>query len=364
MSTPQPAAGIPRNVLETAARWFVQVQTETGTAQSFIGWQQWLAACPDHRRAYEQIEDAALGARALPPTALRLPTDVDMTKDAYDGSQSIADWRRAQTTRALGARAGRARRWPVRAGFSIAACTAAALVIGIWHLAREDATPDVRNEMYRTTHGQRQTIDLPDGSTVTLDADSTLQVQYGERIRQLQLQRGEAYIQVAKDAQRRFAVNAGSTQIVALGTAFNIRLSENRIVVAVTDGKVKVTVAAMHTTSSMQLVAEVSAGEAVFYSDSGRLQAMPSTEAALATSWLHGRRQYRNEPLRYVLADIDRYIGRRIEVADEAAGELKFTGSLNLHNSAAWLRGLNVALPVRITELEDGGLSVSLNSSR
>src|SRR5690606_24811567 len=138
--------------------------------------------------------------------------------------------------------------------------------------------------------------------------------------RTLRLRRGEAYFEVAREAHRPFKVDAGPTQVLALGTAFNIRLSQNRTVVAVTEGKVEVTAAPQlsaqgpRTPGTLRLAAQVSAGEAVSYSDNGNLHAMPAAEAALATGWLEGRRQYRNEPLRYVLADVDRYTGQRIEI--------------------------------------------------
>ena len=111
--------------------------------------------------------------------------------------------------------------------------------------------------------------------------------------------------------------------------------------------------------STPRLTAQLAAGEAVSFLDDGNLHALPAAEASLATGWLGGRRQYRNEPLRYVLADIDRYTGGRIEIADEATGDLKFTGTLSLENRAAWLRGLSVALPVTVTTDVDGSMSVA-----
>jgi transmembrane sensor len=115
--------------------------------------------------------------------------------------------------------------------------------------------------------------------------------------------------------------------------------------------------------SLVQLVAQVEAGQAVAYAGDGGLQTLPAAEASLATSWLGGRRQYRNEPLQYVLADVDRYTGRRIEVADAETGALKFTGTLNLENSDAWLKGLSIALPVTVTQKADGTLLVSLEAT-
>src|SRR5262249_46468625 len=154
--------------------------------------------------------------------------------------------------------------------------------------------------------------------------------------RALTLLRGEAFFQVAKNRAWPFIVRAGTTQVTAVGTAFNVRMSDNRTVVAVTEGRVEVATApkpsalpTAHAPAAPRLTAQVSAGEAISYVDDGNLQVLPSAEAPLATAWLNGRRQYRNEPLRYVLADVDRYTGKKIEVAG-AAGELRFTGTLNL----------------------------------
>ena len=84
-----------------------------------------------------------------------------------------------------------------------------------------------------------------------------------------------------------------------------------------------------------------------------------ASDLRLATSWLEGRRQYRDEPLGYVLADIARFTGRQIDVSPEA-GALRFTGTLSLPDSAAWLDGLAVALPVTVQQGADRRVIVQL----
>jgi transmembrane sensor len=218
---------------------------------------------------------------------------------------------------------------------------------------------------YRTLPGERRTVELREGSRVTLDANSVLTVRLGRDERALTLERGEAFFQVAKDASRPFVVRAGTTRVKALGTAFNVRMSGDRTVVAVTEGEVEfvadvpVATPARVTNATSRLTAQVVAGEGLSYVDGGSLQTLSPREAPLATAWLNGRRQYRNEALRYVLADVDRYTGHQITVADEATGNLRFTGTLNLENSDAWLRGLSVALPVTVTREADGTLVVT-----
>lgn len=357
---------------EQAARWFMRLQESATSPQTFMEWQEWLNAAPDNRAAYEDIEDALLrvGRVSTPP---RLPTAEQLAGDKYDGSQSIAQWQANTARQASQSRwsrwQGTGRRVAIAAGVILALCYGAWSWIGYRNVAQ------LGSYSYTTAPGARQVVDLPDGSQVTLDADSALEVQFGAAVRALRLVRGEAYFQVARDPRRPFVVTAGLTRVTAVGTAFNVRMSDDRTVVAVIEGKVEFTAipliapalgdtAAVSGTAQpatrARLAAEVAAGEAVSYVDDGNLQALPPHETSLATAWLDGRRQYRNESLRYVLADVDRYTGQRIELGGEAVGELRFTGTLNLKNSAAWLRGLSVALPVSIEERGDGVLSVSL----
>jgi transmembrane sensor len=372
MSKVEPAG--PSRAADQAAHWFLRLQESTADSATFIEWQAWLNAAPENRAAYEEIEDVVLrlGRVAVVP---QVPSAQEMAQDAYDGSQSIAEWKSLQDAAQLRARSGHPqqanRGWGRVNRLAIAACLAMiALIVSI--LWPQHAPVSQLGEFsYKTAPGQRQVVQLPEGSAVTLDADSVLSVQLSAARRSLKLTRGEAYFRVAKDPHRPFVVSAGSAQVTAVGTAFNVHLSDDRTVVAVTEGKVDFVVtpksaAAAQADASRPLptqallATQVAAGQAVSYRDNGSLQPLPAKQAPLATAWLEGRREYRNEPLRYVLADVDRYTGQRMELASDAAGDLSFTGTLNLKNSEAWLRGLSVALPVTITQKEDGVLSVAL----
>jgi transmembrane sensor len=352
-----------RTPAEQAAHWFMRLQENTASPQTFIEWQEWLNAAPDNRSAYENIENTLLriGSVATMPA---LPTAQQIADDQYDGSQPIAQWR----TDRVRVQA-KSSRWRWGRYAAIAAGVALALVFSDGWIGYRSSP--LGSYSYVTAPGARQVVDLADGSRVTLDADSALEVHLQAAARRLTLQRGEAYFEVAKDSQRPFIVTAGLAQVTAVGTAFNVRMSDDRTVVAVTEGKVEFVaipatapvademIASSISASRATLAAQVAAGEAVAYVYDGNLQSLPPHETSLATAWLDGRRQYRNEPLRYVLADVDRYTGRRIELVSDAVGELRFTGTLNLKNSTAWLRGLSVALPVAIEERPDGVLAVS-----
>lgn len=86
-------------------------------------------------------------------------------------------------------------------------------------------------------------INLPDGSTVLLNNNSTLEFpdKFSGNTREVILT-GEAYFDIDSDPQRPFIIHTGKVQTKVLGTAFNIRAypDEEDVTVTVTKGKVRV----------------------------------------------------------------------------------------------------------------------------
>jgi transmembrane sensor len=341
-----------RTHIDEAARWFLRLQEDSANAQTFLEWQRWLNAAPEHRIAYDEIEETILQLRV--PTSPPLPSPEQMAQDDYDGSMPIADWNRS---RSAGQRP-RPHVW-----YGLAASVALVLgTAGFFFHAHHQARHGEFD--YQTNFGERREYTLPEGSHITLDAKSDIRIELTPTRRSMKLVRGEAYFKVAKDAARPFTVHAGAAAVVAVGTAFNVRLTDDRTVVAVSEGKVEVTAAplvsltnnAAPTTQLPNTIKQpVAAGQAVAYSNAGRIESLPDANASLATSWLEGRRQYRDEPLRYVLADINRYTGRHLTVEDPSTAELKFTGTVDLQNIDGWVKALGLALPVHVKDVQDGG---------
>jgi len=385
-----------RTSLEQAASWMLRLQDSRANPQTFLEWQRWLAATPENRAAYEQVERTMSRFADLASAPL-LPDAAEMAADTYDGSISVSEYlegRRACVgpdpscseanrehsslhPRVWSATAG-TRRWhTVAARYAVAAGVAVLAVVGwlgVTFLSGSKAWQGML--VYQTAPAQRQTVMLPDGSRVTLGADSAVSVELRADERMLRLTRGEAYFQVAKDAKRPFIVRAGEARVRAVGTEFNVRLSAQRTVVAVAEGTVRVSAPSSVEQASrgsrmtgidrgleepsILATAQLGAGQAVSYEGESGLQALPAGDASLAITWLDGRRKYRNEPLRYVLADVHRYTGRRIEVANAETGALKFTGTLSMEGSDAWFKALAIALPVTIVQEVDGKLLVTL----
>ena len=380
---------------EEAARWFLRLQEPSASAETFLEWQRWLSAAPEHKSAFDEIEATLTvidRVRVSPP----LPSVLEMAEDSYDGRVAVSEYLASARARARAAagqgsvatrtNGGNSARSRFSTGlrYATAAGVTAAVLAGGWLVFNSLKESKHGDFAYSTAPGERKAFTLPDGSRVTLDADSALNVELGRGRRLLRLARGEAFFRVAKDSERPFVVSAGATRVRALGTEFNVRMGDHRTVIAVVEGAVQVaappatptdsaapaasialasSTPSHGTNASPELTARVGAGQAVAYADDKGLEKLPEVEASLATTWLGGRRQYRKEPLKDVLADVDRYTGHRIEVADEATGALEFTGTLDIQNSDAWLRALSIALPVVVTQKPNGVMLVAFDTS-
>jgi transmembrane sensor len=164
---------------------------------------------------------------------------------------------------------------------------------------------------------------------------------------------------VEKDADRPFIVQAGSGRIAAVGTAFNVTRQADRVVVTVTEGAVTVTPEPQEPSASTMGedakggkevgIARLEAGHQLVYSD---LKVTPVTlaDAAGAIAWREGRLKYRGELLRYVIDDVNRYAKRPIVLADEAAGEVSFTGTVFEQSIDSWLSGLEQVFPLEVEQ--------------
>src|SRR5512138_3069819 len=96
------------------------------------------------------------------------------------------------------------------------------------------------DQTYQTAVGEQRSIALEDGSVVQLNTHSQLRTHFSRSLRAVELLEGEAIFRVTKDAHRPFRVRTGATDIVAVGTAFNVNADDARTIVTVLEGRVRV----------------------------------------------------------------------------------------------------------------------------
>ncbi|WP_086932654.1 FecR family protein [Agarilytica rhodophyticola] len=200
---------------------------------------------------------------------------------------------------------------------------------------------------YQTEVGQIQEVILVDGSIVTLSGASSIEVIYTERMRKLQLQRGQAFFDVTSSPSRPFVVSAGGIDTRVLGTKFDIRLGHRNIRVSVVEGDVNVNISDTDSTSGKHL----SGGDQItIVSEEKELRLSKKTkvDTRLLSDWLAGRLSYRDAYLRDVIEDANRFFNGQIFLNEEALGDMKITASFNAAQIGQMLESLPLLLPVKV----------------
>ncbi len=95
------------------------------------------------------------------------------------------------------------------------------------------------NLHWQTGVGQFASYQLPDSSTIKLDAATKLEVRYAADERQILLQQGQAFFEVAADNSRPFVVKTPDSRIKVLGTGFAVGWFDSYSQVEVAHGKVE-----------------------------------------------------------------------------------------------------------------------------
>ena len=255
----------------------------------------------------------------------------------------------------------RERREKRRLTLGMAAGILVALGVVLIYLSPWTGQGDRALPMHFTRIGEQQTIELDDGSVITLNTGGQLLVDYGESARRILLERGEAYFEVADEAQRPFMVDLGTHAVTAVGTAFNIRKDPERYQVAVIEGAVAFHAVMDDANASASPVSiagpgprRVEAGWVAEF-DMGRdvLTAFRPESMERYQDWRSGLLSFSYEPLSQVVQELNRYSRKKILIEDASVMELSVVTAIRITDIDAALHGLEQALPIQVTRHYD-----------
>ena len=202
---------------------------------------------------------------------------------------------------------------------------------------------------YQTAMGEQRSIALEDGSVVELNTRSHLRTQFSRTLRAVELVEGEAIFRVAKDAQRPFRVRTGSTDIVAVGTAFNVNAHDTRTVVTVLEGRVRVD---SRSVGSEPIVLEV--GEQLIVAPTRPIVRVMLPDTEKVTSWTQRRLILDETSIAEAAAEFARYSPRQIRVLDASIAERKVTGVFDATDPASLIAFLRRDKTVAVDADGDG----------
>ncbi len=328
-----------------AAAWIARSDARGGADQD-PQLAAWLIADPRHRAAYLRLAHAWERSQRL---ARLRPADRSIDPDLLAPPRPPSPWarlRRAPGDAAEGARARRARVYrprPVRSLATAAGIGAAAILL-LWN-----ALPTSSARDYSTGAGGLSRVFLADGSAVTMNANTELRVHFTAARRAVTLLRGEAHFSVTHDTQRPFEVHAGDRIVVAVGTAFDVRLEPgDDVEVTVTEGRVALLEdRAARSAAGEPPLQTLSAGEdARFTLKRITVQRLDSTQLFHRLAWERRELSFDGQSLRQAVAEFDRYTNRRIVIDDPSIAGLEIGGTFRALDVGSFVAALRRAFGI------------------
>jgi transmembrane sensor len=320
---------------EQAIGWYARQRSKPLSEEDAARFAAWLKDDAAHVAAWKEVE--------------RLWERVGAVRD----DPAILALREAARQR-LESRRSSPRKWSVAAGL----VAGIILSVGAWWSIKGSIFTGANRaglSLVReasTEVGERFTLVLPDGSKVTLNTASAVRAEYSEHQRRVTLIRGEAFFNVAKDAARPFIVSAGSREVQAVGTAFDVRLQSRELRIALVEGQVRVlpsaSPAAANSTETPGPVTLV-AGTALVVSNDGA-QRIETEDALHATSWLSGKLIFEDERLADVVAEMNQYSQEKLQIANSSLGERKVSGVFEATDGASLAKALQDYGIAQVTE--------------
>ncbi|BBL60613.1 FecR family protein [Methylomonas koyamae] len=310
---------IAESVKAEARAWWVKLDGGSDDPELLAEFQRWLAADAAHREAYRRLQQ--LWSDLAEVESRLVPASADMP---------------LQPREPVSAKVRQRVRLPLALAASVALYWLSPLSLGL----RAD---------FHTGFGEVRDIALSDGSSVHLNGNSALQVQFGNGQRSLTLLRGEALFEVSPDPARPFRVQAGDGVITALGTAFNVRLDGGRVVVGVTEHSVALE---LQRDGRPQRGVLLEGQQAAFAAEQG-IGPVQAVDKLAASAWRRGKLVFEDRPLGEVVAELNRYHRGLLLVGDSALAERRVSGVFATGQPLAVLAALESALHIRSTRLGD-----------
>ncbi|HYC94187.1 MAG TPA: FecR domain-containing protein [Sphingomicrobium sp.] len=302
-----------------AADWLVRL-AEHASAADHAAFRRWRDADPRHAQAYDRIAAIWNQAGRLSPS----PASGDAP---------------APTP-------GR----PRGRGFALAASLAMAVLLSVILLgSRWLPGPASQEQMaFAAAVGEIRELDLPDGSRLTLDSASKVEAAFTKAERRLTLREGRARFQVAHET-RPFVVRAGSSEVVATGTLFDVSLIGGRTTILLLEGSVEV-----RDQDQRGRLGRLTPGQKLIVAGSAPAQRRPAARGE--ASWPTRMLEFDDTRLEEAAALANRYSKVQLELGEERLRSLRVSGAFRAGDIAAFAESLATAFELRLVRQPGGNL--------
>ncbi len=318
-------------VREQAAEWFVAFDSNEVDHDDKREFLSWLKQSPEHIKEFLQI--SALNAEISGCELVN--RDVDELVAAAKAETIEFEAVGGSVARQSASAEHQGPGTVGRARVAAAASALLAVLAGYWFWAEPDIAP---RHLYSTELGEQRSITLDDGSVVSLNTLTEVEVVFDGFERRVRLVAGEALFDVTKDAARPFVVDAGSMHLTVVGTRFNVYKQPDAAVLTVVEGEVAVEAPLLDSANMLSPAADTEFSALAGHRVSITASSASMTRADLSlmeesTAWLKRELIFRERPLATVAREFNRYNRLKLHVDDpELAGRL-ITGVFRTHDT-------------------------------
>ncbi|AJA15411.1 iron dicitrate transport regulator FecR [Pseudomonas putida S12] len=316
-------------VSEQAIDWMVELRAATPDPALLQRVRLWLQQDPAHQQAWNRLEQ-----RLGHPFAALLALDQRSPGQAAEARRLLMQ--------------------PTRSRRDVVGVMASLGLFGaaLWGGWRSDTTQGWLADLH-TGLGERRNFTLADGSRLSLNSASAVDVQFDAGQRLLVLRHGELLIQVARDPLRPLRVRTAQGQVQALGTRFLVSQEQDATRVVVLQHSVRASLANGQW-------AELQQGQAALLRNNTieRLTGEQQQRAA----WLEGRLEVLDQPLHVVIDALRPYQRGYIRLAP-AARDLRVQGVFHLDQPQQALKALAEALPISVQRYGQWLMLIDLKSA-
>lgn len=289
---------------QTAAEWIGRLNAEDCSPAERAAFERWLEISPGNRAAFDRC-------RKIWSMPKQLAGHSEMFAKLAAKADAVPNHARSKWG------AGRYR-WPA----ALAAGMATLAIAAGWILVRE--SPD-RTRIATAASEMRSTA-LPDGSTVVLNARTTISTAFTDLERRVVMSGGEAFFDVSKDPSRPFIVRVGNSEVRVVGTQFNVRESNGELEVVVRQGKVNVVPdSTVAPTASVPRV-ELTPGNRLRVNTSDNQVVVAQVDPERLTAWRTGMIKFDSIALSEVIEDVNRYTDKPMVIANDSLRGLPISG--------------------------------------
>ncbi len=313
LAEPAGLGAIAEEVQQQAAEWLTVLMSDEASEAEHAAWQRWRGADPEHERAWRHIDAVSRRFNGLHRSA---------AAQALAGTQQQAvNGKRRQLLAWLGVAAG---------GGMLAAQT------GTW-----DGVRALRAD-YRTATGERREVVLDDGSVLSLNTGSAVNVRFDDKRRLIELLAGEILVSSGHGAGSAAPLVVATREglVRALGTRFVVRQQDGVSTVEVLESAVEI-----RPRDSAGAPLLLAAGRGVAFSR--HAPDAPHAIDAYADAWSRGQLIVDDVTLGDFLADLARYRPGVIDCAP-AVAQLRLSGVFPLADTQRILNMLPNSLPVQV----------------